>query len=125
MNLKTCNALLVLTSLFGYLEWGGGNKMFLFEGEWQIIQKLFSNPAEVMHPFVLIPLAGQLLLIATLFQSEPDKRLTWVGMAAIAVLLLFMFLIGVLSLNFKILFSTVPFLVLAMLTIRTLKSSQK
>jgi len=125
MNLKTCNVLLVFTSLFGYLEWGGGNKMFLFQGEWQIIQKLFSNPTEVMHPFVLIPLAGQLLLIATLFQREPDKRLTWVGMAAIAVLLLFMFLIGVFSLNFKILFSTVPFLALAMLTIRTLKRSQK
>jgi cobalamin biosynthesis protein CobD/CbiB len=125
MNLKTCNALLVFTSLFGYLEWGGDNKMFLFQGEWQIIQKLFSNPTEVMHPFVLIPLAGQLLMIATLFQREPDKRLTWVGMAAIAVLLLFMFLIGVFSLNFKILFSTVPFIALAMLTICTLKRSQK
>ena len=125
MNLKTRNALLVLTSLFGYLEWGGGNKMFLFEGEWQIIQKLFSNPTEVMHPFVLIPLAGQLLLLVTLFQREPGKRLTWVGMAAIAVLLLFMFLIGALSVNFKILFSTVPFLVLAVLTIRNLIRSQK
>jgi hypothetical protein len=78
-----------------------------------------------MHPFVLLPLVGQLLLIVTLFQRQPYKRLTWVGTGAIAVLLLFMFLIGVLSVNFKILFSTLPFLVVAMLTIRTLIRSQK
>jgi hypothetical protein len=70
---KTLNLLLVLTSLLGYLEWGTGNKMFLFQGELLIITKLFSNPESVIHPFILLPLFGQVLLIITLFQKQPGK----------------------------------------------------
>ena len=114
---KILNLSLIITSLVGYLEWGGGNEMFLFQGEIEIILKFISNPSEVIHPFTLLPLLGQLLLLITLFQKNPSKIITFLGMAGVGLLLLFMFVIGLISLNFNVLASTIPFLVIAILTI--------
>lgn len=121
MKIKSLNIGLILTSLLGYLEWGGGNSMFLAQAEWEIVLKLFSDPLAVFHPFVLLPLIGQLLLVLTLFQKEPSKKGTYWGIAGIGILLLFMFVIGLLSLNWKVLLSTIPFLILAIYTIRFLR----
>ncbi len=111
MKRKILNLLLIITSLFGYLEWGTENKMFLFQGEWEVLIKLFQDPVAAAHPFTLMPLFGQILLLITLFQREPGKILTFIGLACLSLLLLFMFLIGILSLNFKILLSTIPFII--------------
>lgn len=105
------NLLLVITSLLGYLEWGKDESIFLLEGEILIISKLFTDFTSVIHPFILLPMAGQILLIVTLFQKSPSRLLTYLGLGSIGILLFFMFLIGLLSLNYKILFSTIPFLV--------------
>ncbi len=117
MKTKLLNLALILTSLVGYLEWGGGNAMFLVQGEFDIIVKLFTNPSSALHPFTLLPLVGQLLLVATLFQQRPSRWLTFLGMAGIGVLLLFMFVIGLMSLNLKVAGSTMPFLVTAVWTV--------
>jgi hypothetical protein len=121
MNKKLLNAFLILTSLLGYLEWGGGNNMFLFQAEQEIFSKLFQDPLSVAHPFTLLPLFGQLVLLFTLFQRSPGKVLTLIGLGCLSFLLLFMFLIGLISFNYKILFSTVPFLVVGILTIMELR----
>lgn len=105
------NLLLVITSLLGYLEWGKDESIFLLEGEILIISKLFTDFTSVIHPFILLPMAGQILLIVTLFQKSPSRLLTYLGLGSIGILLFIMFLIGLLSLNYKILFSTIPFLV--------------
>jgi len=118
MKSKILNILLVLTSLLGYLEWGRDNKQFLFQAEAEIVSKLFSDPTSVIHPFTILPLAGQILLLITLFQKTPNKILTFIGIGGIGVLLALMFVIGLISLNFKILSSTIPFLVTGWLTIR-------
>ena len=115
MKRKILNLLLIITSLFGYLEWGTENKMFLFQGEWEVLVKLFQDPVAAAHPFTLMPLFGQILLLITLFQKEPGKILTFIGLACLSLLLLFMFLIGILSLNFKILLSTIPFIITGVL----------
>ena len=115
MKRKILNLLLMITSLFGYLEWGTENKMFLFQGEWEVLVKLFQDPVAAAHPFTLMPLFGQSLLLITLFQREPGKILTFIGLACLSLLLLFMFLIGILSLNFKILLSTIPFIITGVL----------
>ncbi len=115
---KRLNLLLILTSLMGYLEWGGGNHAFLFDAEAEVISKLFTDPASVIHAFTLIPLAGQILLLITLFQKFPNRILTFIGMGAIAVLLLFMFIAGLLALKAKVILSVLPFLVMAVVTIR-------
>lgn len=121
MKSKILNLLLIVTSLIGYLEWSGDNQMFLFQGEAQIINKLFTNPNSVIHPFILLPLIGQIILLITLFQQKPSKILTYLSMASLGLLLGFMFVIGLLSLNYKIIFSTIPFITVAFYTIRYLK----
>lgn len=123
MKGKILNGLLILTSLFGYLEWGKDNSVFLFQAEAEVISKLFTDPASAAHPFTILPLVGQLLLFITLFQKRPLNVLTYTGMAGIGVLLVFMFVIGVVSLNFRIAFSTIPFLIVSFLTVKHLRRS--
>ena len=65
MKSKLLNIGLILTSFVGYLEWGGNNKMFLIQGEIELISKLLTDPGSALHPFTLLPLIGQVLLILT------------------------------------------------------------
>ena len=118
MKSKVINLLLIITSLLGYLEWGGGNHIFLFTGEIEIIHKLFTNPTSAVHPFTLIPLMGQILLLITLSQKSPSKILTYISIAGLGLLLGFMFIVGLMSMNFKIIISTIPFIVVSILAIR-------
>ncbi len=117
MKLKILNGLVILTSLFGYLEWGADNRSFLFQAEWEVLRRLASEPLSVIHPFTLIPLLGQVLLLITIFQKEPNKWLTYIGIGSLSLLLLLMAFIGAIGLNLKILLSTVPFFVTAVLAI--------
>ncbi len=118
MKSKILNFLLIITSLFGYLEWSGNSHMFLFQAEGEIILKLFTHPTSVIHPFTVLPMIGQIILLITLFQKKPNKTLTYIGMGGLGILLTFMFFIGVISLNSKILFSTIPFLIISIFTIK-------
>lgn len=118
MKAKLLNLGLIVTSLFGYLEWGRGNEMFLFQIEIDLIAKLFSDPMSVLHPFTILPVLGQFMLACTLFQGKVSARLTYLGMGCIGILLLFMLVVGILAMNPKILGSTLPFLLVAFWTIR-------
>jgi len=124
MKSKILNLGLILTSFMGYLEWGGDNKMFLIQGEIEIISKLFNNPGSVIHPFTILPLAGQLLLVITLFQNPPSKILTLLGLSGMGLLLGFMFIIGLLGQEFKIALSTVPFLFVSFLTVKHYRATK-
>ncbi len=118
MKRKVLNALLIITSLFGYLEWGQDNATFLFQAEYEVIKGLLTDIESAAHPFTLIPLLGQFLILISLFQKAPGKTLTYLGMACLGLLLGFMFVIGLLSLNFKVLVSTIPFFITVVLVIR-------
>ena len=125
MKLKILNLLLILTSLIGLLEWGNDSHMFLFQAEAEIIGKLFTDPKSVLHPFILMPLFGQLLLLVTIFQKTPSKILTIAGMSGLALLLLLMLMIGVMSVNYEMIFYTLPFMIVAILIIRLLWLQRK
>jgi hypothetical protein len=118
MKSKIVNLLLLITSLLGYLEWGRDKHLFLFQAEGEIFSKLFTEPLSVLHPFTILPLVAQVMLIVTLFQKKPSKVLTYMSIGGLGVLLVLMFVIGIMSVNFKILFSTFPFIVVAILAIR-------
>ena len=122
MKSKLLNFLLILTSLFGYLEWGGDSHSFLFQAEREVLSKLFTDPASVLHPLTLLPILGQILLLITLFQKQPGKMLTYIGIAGLGILLALIFFVGALGLNFKIMLTALPFLVLAVITIRHYRS---
>ncbi len=117
MKLKVLIILAILSSLFGYLEWGGENYSFLYQIEFDILGKLFSDPASVIHPFIIIPLIGQVLLLISLFQKEPNSILVYSGLGCLTLLLGFMLFIGALGTNLKIILSTLPFLVLSVLIV--------
>ena len=114
---KILNFLLIITSLVGYLEWGRGHHTFLFQAEAEILSKAFTEPLSVFHPFTVIPLLGQIILLITLFQKHPGKWLTTIGIACIGLLLGLMFFIGCIGLNIKIMLSTLPFLIIAVVAL--------
>jgi 4-hydroxybenzoate polyprenyltransferase len=115
---------LIITSLLGFLEWGGNNRSFLFQVEATLLLKIFTDPASVMHPLTILPLLGQIVLVATLFQRTPNKKLSYIGIGCLGILLGWMFVIGWVSLNFKIILSTIPFLVFAIFTIRNYRENK-
>ena len=104
--------------LICYLEWAGGNSAFIYEAEYQI---LFQNKSKVdsfTHPIVLIPFCGQLLLLFSLFQKTPDRRLVFTGLSLMGILMLLIMLVGLLSMNGKIVGFTLPFLFSAVWCLR-------
>ena len=117
---------LVLTSLIGYLEWGQQNTAFLFQVEWDVLTKLFTNPSEIIHPFIILPMAGQLLLLINFFKKNPVKWLSYFGISGIGFLFLFILFIGIISLNYKIAISVLPFILLSIvLVLHHYRSSNK
>lgn len=114
---RLLNCLLIISSLFGYLDWAKDQKHFVYELELEIISKLFSNPKSVLHPFTLIPFIGQILLLITIFQKEPNKKLTYLAIACLGLLMLMFLLVGILSKNMKIIVCSMQFILLSILTI--------
>jgi hypothetical protein len=115
---KILNSILIITSLLGYLEWGGNSHSFLFQAEAEIFSKLFTDPISILHPFTVLPMLGQVILVVTLFQKTPSKSLTYISIGSLGILLGLMFVIGFMSLNYKIIISTIPFIVVSVIAIR-------
>lgn len=113
--------LLLLSSLIGYLEWGGGNHGFLFELELVVFQKLWNSPASAIHPFTILPLVGQVLLLVTLFQKKPTKALFIAGLVCLSTIILMLFAIGLMSMNWKIIVCSLPFLIIAVVAVIDLR----
>jgi hypothetical protein len=55
--------------------------------------------------------------LITLFLRKPNKTLVYIGIGGIGLLFVLMFFIGLISLNFKIVLSTIPFILFSVLTI--------
>ena len=118
MKAKIYNTLLIISSLFGFLEWGQNKAMFLFQVEAELFLKIFKDPFSVLHPFVILPLLGQVFLLLTLFQKSPNKILTYIAIGCIGVLMALILFIGCINLNIKIISSTIPFFAIVFITIR-------
>jgi hypothetical protein len=112
---KLLNLFLLLAFLIGYLEWGTGTSAFIVQAEADIFMKAKANPIELLHPFVLIPLMGQLIMLYTLFQNIPTRALSLTGLACLSTVMLFLLFIGIITGNVRIIASTTPFLVIGIL----------
>ena len=117
MKSKLLNFLLITFSLFVYLEWSGNQHIFLFEAEIEIFSKFFTSPKSVIHPFIDLPLMAQFLLLFTLLQKTPSNKLTYIGVFGLSLLIYFILFIGLISKNYKIVISTIPFVFLSIITI--------
>lgn len=122
MTIKIKILLLIVSSLFVYLSWGIESAAFLFQMEFEIISKLFTKPTSVLHPFTVIPLFGQLLVLIALLQKSPSNLLLKTGISCLLVLIGFVFIVGLLSLRFPIIISTLPFIILAFITLKSLRT---
>lgn len=122
---KILYAALILSSLIGYLEWGNGNHTFLVQAEFDIIRKFFTHTDLIVHPMITLPLAGQMLLVYSLFQNRPHPVVVLTGLLGLGVLLWFIFLIGLISLNLKIIFSAFPFLIVSIIVLYSMRKGGK
>ncbi len=121
MKSKFFSILLLITSLLGYLEWSGNNHIFLYQAEIEVLQKLLTKPISILHPFTIMPILGQLCLIVTIFQRLPNKKLIYFSIFALGILLVFMFIVGIIALKYRIIISTIPFILASFMTIRYYK----
>ena len=117
MKTKLLNLGLILSSFIGYLEWGSDQSDMLIFMEWDLLSILVTDPLSALHPFTILPMLGQILLLITLFQKEPSRKLTYIGMGCLALLLLMVLLVGFLSMKLMIIASALPFVVIGILTV--------
>jgi len=111
-----------LSTFLCYLEWGGGNSGFLFQLESDLFFKS-TEASSFVHPLILLPLVGQVLILISVFL--PNKKLTLAGILLLAVLVLMILFVGILSMNLKIILSTLPFVTLSAYFIFTRSVSAK
>lgn len=109
MNRKIILLLLLISSLMGYLAWGTDQKAFLFQLEAELLRKMFSSPKEVVHPFVILPFIGQIILLSSLLAKKTPKWFVVTGILCLGILLLMVLLTGILSGNMKVILCALPY----------------
>ncbi len=111
------NGFLVLSSLVGYLRWGGGQNAFFLEIEAGILSELTNKPLDLLHPAIGMPFSGQILLLITLFQSVPNRVVSWLGFGLLSPLILFVLIISIAAGELEMMLSVLPYLFFATLYI--------
>ena len=109
---RLLNLGLLIAFQFCYLEWPN-HSMFVFEAEYDIFSKTESLFNNLMHPIILLGLITQLLLFLGFVLKYFNKKTNNITVLLLSILVLFIFLIGILDWNYKIITSTTPFLILA------------
>lgn len=109
MRLRFITSLLFIFSFLGYLEWGQDQSNFIYQAEWDIMIKAFNRPLSVLHPFILLPFTGQVLLFISVVMSRPHRKWLIAGIVLISILYVIILLIGLMELNFKMILSVFPF----------------
>lgn len=108
--LRIISAGLFISFLLCYLEWGRTNAGFIFQMEYELFASSKDLENSFSHPLVLLPFAGQLLLLYNTVSPKPHRRLTLYCVILLSLLVLMILLGGLLLLNLKIVGSVLPFL---------------
>ena len=85
MSQRLINIALFVSSLACYLEWPG-NSGFLFQMEYEVFAKALRG-ISVLHPLVILPLIGQIILLLTIFQKTPGKVITLIAIGFLGLLI--------------------------------------
>ena len=115
MQIKLLRVGLLLSFLGLYLEWGKRQHAFVAQIEWQIISLQKPLLGTFLYPLVLLPFVGQLLLLYTLFTTQPRRWQTRTSIVFMGTLAIIVLLSGVFSFNWKIILSSLPFWTLSVL----------
>lgn len=79
MKARLLNLLLLLTPMIAYMEWGADQSIFLIEVEIIVLKKAFTEPESIIHFMIILPILGQLGLIANIFLKQDKKWLVLTG----------------------------------------------
>jgi hypothetical protein len=115
---RLLNICLFLLFLIGYLEWGKGHHAFIIQMESEIFLKAKNDLKSILHPLILIPFCGQILLIITFFQKEVSRILSLTGLTCLSLFILLLLFVGLISLNIRIVGSTLPFIITAIFVLK-------
>jgi len=110
MKLRLINILLLTGLSICYLEWGKDQSGFLLGMEYEIFTGSHHSLQSFTHPFILLPLAGQLMLLCNICLRRPRKWLTIAGILLPGLLVLMILLVGMLAKSPEIIASTLLFL---------------
>lgn len=113
MKLRLINIGLLLAFSLCYMEWGQGNSSFVFQTQYMLFSEWDKLWSSLTHPLILTGLIGQLLLLYCAFKSAPNRTVNTIGILILSPVVLLTLLAGALSVNLKMIASTLPFLALA------------
>lgn len=111
--LRFINIGLLLAFSLCYMEWGQGNSSFVFQTQYMLLSERDKLWSSLTHPLIITGLIGQLLLLYCAFKSTPNRTINTIGILILSPVVLLTLLAGALSGNIKMIASTLPFLVLA------------
>ncbi len=84
--------------------------MFIFEGEYEIFTNTKNWVSNFTHPVILIGIASQLLILYCAIAKNASKKLNNIALLLLTPVVVLFLLVGILSSNYKIILSTLPFL---------------
>lgn len=101
-----------------YMEWGGGNKAFLAEAEYDLLFKQKNFLQSLLHPLILSGLTGQLLILFNAFVPYKRRWLLIAGTIILSAVPAMILLSAVLSMNIKMILSVIPFVIFNIINLR-------
>lgn len=105
---------LLIAFNFCYMEWGGGNSAFIFQGQYTFFTGSFAQIiSSLTHPIILVGLIGQGLLLYGILIENHRRKLVLGAVIGLALLVLFLLFVGILATNYKMVLSNLPFVALA------------
>jgi hypothetical protein len=110
---RLLNIALLIAFQICYLEWPPHNSMFLFYGEYELFSKKEHLLENLIHPVILSGLFAQIILLFGAILPNLNKKINAIGVVLLGAVVLLFFIVGLLSLNYKIVLSTIPYLSLA------------
>jgi cobalamin biosynthesis protein CobD/CbiB len=109
---RILNSTLLVAFQFCYLEWPPNNSLFIFQGELEIASKTNKLINNLSHPVILAGLVAQIILLLGVFYPKLNKKVNLIGVVLLFLLVFLFFIVGVFAKNYKIICSTLPYLVL-------------
>lgn len=104
---------LVIAFSICYMQWGNNNSAFIAQVEYQLLFKEKNILQAVTHPLIAAGLIGQLLLLYSAIAVKAKKIIPVIAIALLSLVVLLILVAGILSVNYKMILSTIPFITLS------------
>lgn len=105
-----------------YMQWGNNQSSYIFQTEYQLLFKEHSLLKNLTHPIILSGLVGQGILLYATFVKRINPKIYFLGIILLSVVVFMILLAGLLSKNIFQIASTLPFVLLSIMSIIKRKS---